>query len=556
MKTSNILLAFILAALLQAAAPPASAQTPPGLMNFQGRLTDSSNNPLGGPHDFIFAIYDSLAGGFQLWTETQNGVTVVNGVLAAQLGASNALTPSVFSTSDAYLQITVDGVTLSPRQRLITTPYAFSAYSLSGREYTAFVSTDASAQSIAGEKTFTGSLIVTGNGLSAPQLRLTAGVLVSSEAAPSLGAGVRVSTNIYIVGFSSAAKYYGDGGALSNIVASSIAVGAVYSGAINDGAVTSAKIADGAIVAADIAVSTISLDKLNQSGCTDNQIPKWNGSAWACAADNDSAVSYTADEESLHMDGSKVFSAIPSSVTLQGNTFNGIEQLVQLDSSGYLPALNGALLTSLTPANVDDGTLGTGVIVSSVGANGVRPGSIEAGAIVDADINAAAAIAIGKLATTGTLGGDVLVSSIAANSVYTAALQDNAATTAKIADGAIITAKIADGTIIAADIAVSTISLDKLNQSGCANNQIPKWNGSAWACAADDTTPVPYSADEESLHMDGGNVFSAKASSVTLQGNSFNGLGQLVQLNSSGYLPALNGSLLTSLTPANVADGT
>jgi len=40
---------------------------------------------------------------------------------------------------------------------------------------------------------------------------------------PALGAGLRISTNTYIVGFSSAARYYGDGGSLSNVLASSVA---------------------------------------------------------------------------------------------------------------------------------------------------------------------------------------------------------------------------------------------------------------------------------------------------------------------------------------------
>jgi len=98
-----------------------------------------------------------------------------------------------------------------------------------------------------------------------------------------------------------------------------------------------------------------------------------------------------------------------------------------------------------------------------VGAGGVRPGSIAAGAIMDADINNSAAIAINKLAVSGALGANVIVSSIAINSVYANAILDNAVTSAKIADG----------TIIAADIAMSTISLDKLNQSGCVTGQIP-----------------------------------------------------------------------------------
>lgn len=41
-----------------------------------------------------------------------------------------------------------------------------------------------------------------------------------------------------------------------------------------------------------------------------------------------------------------------SAVTTQGNTFNGISQLVKLDSSGNLPALNGSALTGLTKSQV------------------------------------------------------------------------------------------------------------------------------------------------------------------------------------------------------------
>jgi len=55
--------------------------------------------------------------------------------------------------------------------------------------------------------------------------------------------------------------------------------------AIGAGKVTAGMIMDGAITAADIAPAAISLDKLDRSGCAENQIPKWNGSAWACAVD-------------------------------------------------------------------------------------------------------------------------------------------------------------------------------------------------------------------------------------------------------------------------------
>jgi len=46
--------------------------------------------------------------------------------------------------------------------------------------------------------------------------------VISSETVTTLGAGIRVSTNIYIVGFSSSAKYYGDGSALTNVPGDSL----------------------------------------------------------------------------------------------------------------------------------------------------------------------------------------------------------------------------------------------------------------------------------------------------------------------------------------------
>ncbi|PKM98894.1 MAG: hypothetical protein CVU79_01190 [Elusimicrobia bacterium HGW-Elusimicrobia-3] len=51
----------------------------------------------------------------------------------------------------------------------------------------------------------------------ARQLYAAPNVIVSSEASAALGAGVRVSSNVYIVGFASATKYFGDGSGLTNL---------------------------------------------------------------------------------------------------------------------------------------------------------------------------------------------------------------------------------------------------------------------------------------------------------------------------------------------------
>ena len=72
------------------------------------------------------------------------------------------------------------------------------------------------------------------------------------------------------------------------------------------------------------------------------------GSLGASVIASSIAVSITpiADEVSLHKSGN-TFSALASSVTLQGNAFNAAGQLVKLDSLAKLPAVDGSQLLNL-----------------------------------------------------------------------------------------------------------------------------------------------------------------------------------------------------------------
>lgn len=67
-----------------------------------------------------------------------------------------------------------------------------------------------------------------------------------------------------------------------------------------------------------------------------------------------------------------------SSVTKQGNTFNGASQLVQLDGSGLLPALDGSALTNLTGV-ADD--LGNHIATTTLNMNGFGISNAESLAI-------------------------------------------------------------------------------------------------------------------------------------------------------------------------------
>ena len=58
----------------------------PNTINYQGYLTDSIGNPLDGTVDMVFSIYDVDTGGSPLWTETQTGVVVTDGLFSVNLG--------------------------------------------------------------------------------------------------------------------------------------------------------------------------------------------------------------------------------------------------------------------------------------------------------------------------------------------------------------------------------------------------------------------------------------------------------------------------------------
>lgn len=97
----------------------------PGQMNVQGRLMDAGT-PLSGAHPVAFKLYDAATGGGLLWAESSS-LDVVNGLFTATLGATNPIPGIAFDDQPRWLEVTVDGATLSPRLMLTTSAYAFRA---------------------------------------------------------------------------------------------------------------------------------------------------------------------------------------------------------------------------------------------------------------------------------------------------------------------------------------------------------------------------------------------------------------------------------------------
>ena len=229
--------------------------------------------------------------------------------------------------------------------------------------------------------------------------------------------------------------------------------------------------------AATIANSAVTMAKIAQAGATSGQVIKWNGSAWAPAADatGGGGGSFTDLDD------------VPSSYSGQGGKFVrvnvGATALEFETISGGGDALTAnplsqfAATTSDQLAGVISNETGTGVLVFATSPTLVTP-----------TIGVATATSVNKVAVT----------------------QPATSATLTIADGATLTASAnatvsgtntGDQTItltgdvtgsgtgsFAATIANAAVTMAKIAQAGATSGQVIKWNGSAWAPAADNSS--------------------------------------------------------------------
>ena len=267
-------------------------------------------------------------------------------------------------------------------------------------------------------------------------------------------------------------------------------------------------------------------------------------------------------------------------VTLQGNTFNGNNQLVQLNATGGLPALDGSLLTNLNASNLSSGTVADARLSSNVAllnANNNFTGvTLQHNGNDVCDTSGNCAGAGGGVTTTGGTtntialftGSGSIGDSILTQSGTTVTVAGTLAATSLTGDGSGVTnvdavtlngnassyftnaSNISSGTL--ADARLSTnVTLQGNTFNG--NNELVQLNATGGLPTLDGSLLTNLNAS----NISSGTLADARLSTnVTLQGNTFNGNNELVQLNATGGLPALDGSLLTSLNANNIASGT
>jgi hypothetical protein len=141
---------------------------------YSGLLRDSSGNPVTGTHNFAFDLLNGAGASAGCATDTRSSLTVTNGRFdVPDLFKTCATLDTVLATqSGLAIKISVDGTALVPAQPLGTVPFSARARLAEGidgvlpianggtgsaTQNFVDVSTD---QVIAGNKTFTGSVVV------------------------------------------------------------------------------------------------------------------------------------------------------------------------------------------------------------------------------------------------------------------------------------------------------------------------------------------------------------------------------------------------------------
>src|SRR5262249_3315730 len=126
MKTMHLAaLAFAAALAIVAAGGPLGTS-----FTYQGQLK-SIGQPFSGAADLTFVLFDASTGGNALGTQTFSGVKVTNGLFTVQPDFGS----TVFDGNPRWLEISVNGQTLSPRQAITATPYASYAAASPGSTF-------------------------------------------------------------------------------------------------------------------------------------------------------------------------------------------------------------------------------------------------------------------------------------------------------------------------------------------------------------------------------------------------------------------------------------
>ena len=236
--------------------------------------------------------------------------------------------------------------------------------------------------------------------------------------------------------------------------------------------------------------------------------------------------------------------SVDSSELVNGSVDESHLNVTNAENSGYILSSNGS---------------GAFTWIANTGGSCASCATTALDNLASTDINAALNTTAGNLNLTTTTSGNIVL-----NSAATIELQDNTNVTGNLDVSGTLTSGTANAFSVNSSgvITAGAYQGTSIADAYVDNNITISSTGSVNSLALTDGGTIGFDwvdaeiADTLTIGASSTVADGALSSNVTLQGNTFNGINQLVQLNASGNLPALNASLLTNLNGTNIASGT
>jgi hypothetical protein len=252
----------LIASLALAVAVPAAAV--PDVVTYAARVENDAG-AFDGTVSATFSLFSAATSGNALWSETATSIVVVDGDLVHDLGSIEPLDDAVLDSDALFLEVTLNGDTLSPRAALRAVPFALKAReaeTLAGLSADD-VATDAEVAAAVAAR------VVAFNQLSGVPAGFADGVDNDTVATAAAGGGLAVAGNAFSVADNgiTLAKM-----ADSSIGSAEIVDGSITSNDIGNNAVGSSEIADGSITANDIASNAVGGAEIAANAVTADEI--------------------------------------------------------------------------------------------------------------------------------------------------------------------------------------------------------------------------------------------------------------------------------------------
>jgi len=326
----------------------------PATLGFTARLVDDeTGDPISGTHQLKFELFDAATGGTSIWFEGRQHEVEPDGALFTELGETKELDTKIFDGRRLWLEVSVDGKIMEPRIVLASVPYALRATAALDAEMVGGKSASDLQSRVTGT-CGTGNFIIG----------------VNEDGSVTCAPDLSGSGDILGVTAGSGLAGGGDAGAvtlsllqtcgLNQILKWTGADWACAADATGTGDITGVTAGTGLMgggTAGDVTLSLLTT-------CGAGQLLKWSGSAWACANDID-----TDTDTNSGGDITAVSTNVGSGLQGGGATGAVAISLLTTCASGQLLKWNGS--SWACGNDVDTDTNAGGDITDVLGGNGL-----------------------------------------------------------------------------------------------------------------------------------------------------------------------------------------